>query len=169
MDHLFQPLQAIIWDLKSEVMSGYFDHYSAKGNHLLSELAAELGEPDNIPRAARVLRCTLHTLRRCLSIEESLHFISQLPLIIKGVYVDGWKVSHKERIKTWDEFLLDLFDADGAPAGSDFEDRESAAIAVAAVLRVLMAHVSAGEMSDIIAQLPAQLKSALLALMTNDF
>lgn len=150
-------------------MAGYFDHYSAKGNQLLSELAAGLGEPENIQRAANVLRCTLHTLRRCLSTEESLHFVSQLPLIIKGMYVDGWKISHRERIRTWDEFLLDLYDAAGTPGCGDFDNRQNAAIAVAAVFRVLMTHISAGEMSDVMAQLPAHLRNALLALMTCDF
>lgn len=150
-------------------MSGYFDHYSAKGNHILNELAIELDDKGNIPRAARVLRCTLHTLRRCLSIEESLHLMAQLPLIIKAVYVDGWKISHRERIKTWDEFLLDLFDIDGAPAGSDFENRQTAALAVAAVFRVLIMHISIGEMADVVAQLPAQLRGALLELLTGDF
>jgi len=148
-------------------MAGYFDHYSAKGNYILGELAMELRDPDNISRAAGVLRCTLHTLRRCLSIEESLHFISQLPLIIKGMYVDGWKISHKERIRTWDEFLLELSDTGDSPA--DFNDRQNAAIAVAAVFRVLMVHISAGEMSDVVAQLPAPLRNALLSLMSCDF
>lgn len=150
-------------------MAGYFDHYSAKGDYMLGELAAELRDPENIPRAARVLRCTLHALRRCLSIEESLHFISQLPLIIKGVYVDGWKISHKERTRTWDEFLLDLSDTSNTPVDNDFNDRQNAAIAVAAVLRVLMAHISAGEMSNVVVQLPAPLRNALLNLMTCDF
>lgn len=148
-------------------MSGYFDHYAAKGNHILNELAIKLGDKENIPRAARVLRCTLHTLRRCLSIEESLHLIAQLPMIIKAVYVEGWKVSHGERIKNWDEFLLDLFDADGMSAGSDFENRQTASWAVAAVFSVLMVHISEGEMTDMIAQLPAHLKEPLLELLTS--
>jgi uncharacterized protein (DUF2267 family) len=149
-------------------MPGYLDHYSAKGNHLLMKLAVELGEEDNIPRAARVLRSTLHALRRCLSIEASFHFIAQLPLIIKGIYVDGWKISHQERIKTWEEFSLEVLDTAGGAGGDDFSDNREIFIAVGAVLRVLMYYIPEDEMTDIIAQLPAQLKTALLELLTND-
>lgn len=150
-------------------MSGYFDQYAAKGNKVLNELAIGLGDEYNIARAARILRCTLHTLRRCLSTEESLHLISQLPLMIKGVYVDGWKVSHRERIRSWDEFLLEMLEAGGATAADDFENRQTAALAVAAVLGVLLKYISEGEMADILAQLPAQLKATLLDLIAENF
>jgi uncharacterized protein (DUF2267 family) len=146
-------------------MSGYYDNYAAKSNQLLHELAFELGNEYDTPRAARVLRSTLHTFRNCLSTEESLQFIAQLPLIIKGVYVDGWKINRRERIRTWEEFMQDIVDADGMPAEHDFVDTATSVKAVAAVFKVLRRYVSEGEMSDILDQLPQKIRQFLIVLL----
>jgi uncharacterized protein (DUF2267 family) len=148
-------------------MSGYYDNHAVKGNQLLQELATELGDDMDIPRAARVLRSTLHTLRNYLSTAESLHFISQLPLMIKGVYVDGWTLCEKEKANTWEEFKLDVLHLDGLPADHDFGNIITANQAIAAVFKVLLRYVSGGEMSNILHELPHKLRLSLIALMAS--
>lgn len=66
-----------------------FEKYVEKGNLFLKELAQELGNPDDKEKAGRVLRTVLHVLRRRLTLEESFDLISQLPMCIKAVYIDG--------------------------------------------------------------------------------
>lgn len=148
-------------------MTGYYNNHATKGNQLLHDLAAELGDKKDIPRAARVLRSTLHTLRNYLSTEESLQFISQLPLIIKGVYVDGWTLCEKERANTWEEFKLDVLHQDGLPADHDFGNLILANQAIAAVFKVLLRYVSGGELSDILHELPHKLRLPLIALLAD--
>ncbi|MCQ1537367.1 DUF2267 domain-containing protein [Methanosarcina sp. KYL-1] len=45
--------------------------------------------------AYQALRGTLHTLRDRLRIEEAVQLSTQLPLVIKGVYYDGWTLRDK--------------------------------------------------------------------------
>ena len=87
-------------------MSLHFEQYAAKGNEFLSVLANELELPRD--RSARILRSVLHVLRRHLSVEESLQVVSQLPMMLKAVYVDGWNPSVPRRIKHIDEFLDEI-------------------------------------------------------------
>ncbi|MRG45319.1 DUF2267 domain-containing protein [Chitinophaga sp. SYP-B3965] len=148
-------------------MSGYYDNHAIKGNQLLKELAIELGDGTDISRAARVLRSTLHTLRNYLSTEESLQFISQLPLMIKGVYVDGWTLCEKETASTWEEFKLDVLHLDGLPAEHDFGNMITANQPIAAVFKVLLRYVSGGEMSDILHELPHKLRMSIISLIAN--
>jgi uncharacterized protein (DUF2267 family) len=51
------------------------------------------------------LRSVLHALRDRLSIEEGVHFSAQLPLLIKGVYFDGWDPLTVPVKMSKDEFL----------------------------------------------------------------
>ncbi len=66
-----------------------FEKYAAKGNEFINKLAEHLNDPDNRDRAGRILRSVLRALRNRLTVEESLQLISQLPMAIKAVYVEG--------------------------------------------------------------------------------
>jgi hypothetical protein len=62
-----------------------------------------------LKRSACILRAVLHTLQQYLTVEESLQVVSQLPVMLKAVHVDGWKLSNKPRhIKRVDEFLREV-------------------------------------------------------------
>lgn len=142
-------------------MSHQLENYAAKGNALLNELAVELGIPGNKKAAARVLRSVLHALRDRITVEESLQLLAQLPMAIKAIYVDGWslKNSHKYT-RTIDQFLFDVIRNDGIAALDDFSlSREEATVVVERVFYVLSRHVSRGEFNDIIAVLPAEIKT----------
>ncbi|MBL7849842.1 MAG: DUF2267 domain-containing protein, partial [Cyclobacteriaceae bacterium] len=83
-----------------------FEKYAMKGNEFMNILARRLGDENNRDRAGRVLRHVFAVLRNHISPEESLQLLSQLPVAIKGVYVDGWTLSHaKERARTFDSLV----------------------------------------------------------------
>src|SRR5688572_8926471 len=103
-----------------------FEQYASDANKLLQEVAQELGNPDDLNHAYRVLRSVFHTLREVLTPEESLHLIAQLPLIIKGVYVDGWHIPVKDKIRSMDEFLECLREHSSPTSARDFGDDETA-------------------------------------------
>ncbi|WP_082636541.1 DUF2267 domain-containing protein [Legionella israelensis] len=53
-----------------------------------------------------VLRVVLHSLRDELPPEISAHLASQLPLVLKGVYYEGWNPSHPiSKAKALEEFI----------------------------------------------------------------
>lgn len=134
------------------------ESYSQKGYEFIKEVAIALGNTDDTGHASRVLVAVLHALRDMITPEESLHFIAQLPLYIKGVYVDQWKISGKQKnIRTMDEFLEDIRQKCSRTAGRDFGDDETTQQKVEAVFKVLQRHVSQGEIEDIKTQLPQPL------------
>ena len=137
-----------------------FEKYVQNSNIFLRDLAQELGDPEDRARAGRVLRSVLRAFRNRLTHEESMHLLAQLPMCIKALYVDGWKLSRSpQKIKHVDEFIKEVMKQDARRAQKDFKNEEDAAEATRAVFRVIKRHVSDGEAQDIEAELPRQLKA----------
>lgn len=136
-----------------------FEKYAAKGNEFINKLAAHLGDEANRDRAGRILRCVLKALRNRLTVEESLQLIAQLPMAIKAVYVEGWKLHHDfVRIHTMEEFAAEVMREDGFSVWRDFASMEEAEDAIEAVMKTLADYVSAGELHDIIDLMPNEIK-----------
>lgn len=133
-----------------------FEQYVPEANRFLKDVAHELGNTVDKNHAYRMLKNVLHTIREILTPEESAHLLAQLPLLIKGVYVDGWKIQAKKRIRTREEFLERLRSKSDLPE-TDLSNDEEAINKVQGVLYVLQKHISAGEMAHIINQFPTEL------------
>ena len=82
-----------------------FEKYAQESNKFLREVSDELQTREDTDHAYRVLRSVFHTLRDILTSEESMHLISQLPMYLKALYVDGWNMQGKKRIRSMEEFL----------------------------------------------------------------
>ncbi|RPI16699.1 MAG: DUF2267 domain-containing protein [Ignavibacteriae bacterium] len=140
-------------------MSLNFDDYAQKGNEILRKIAEEMGEPGNKDKAGRVLRASLHALRKRLPAEESMQFIAQLPMALKSVYVDGWKLRKEhEKIKKIEHFMSEVQDESSGSGFVDFPTLDETQRLTMCVFRVLKEYVSAGEMEDIKSVLPEELK-----------
>jgi uncharacterized protein (DUF2267 family) len=140
-----------------------FEKHAAKGNEFLNKLAARLGDEENHDSAGRVLRSVLRTMRNHLTIEESFQLMAQLPMALKAVYVDGWKPNqYHSRIKTLREFSEQVMLEDGVATWKDFSGVSDASDAIEAVIKTLADYVSAGELHDIVAVLPEELKGHFL-------
>jgi uncharacterized protein (DUF2267 family) len=70
-----------------------FDQTLQKTNIWLKDIMGQVG-PDR-QRAYHALRAVLHTLRDRLTVEEAAHLSAQLPLLIRGIYFEGWHPAHK--------------------------------------------------------------------------
>src|SRR3989337_1920157 len=140
-----------------------FEEYEGNARKFVNDLAHELNDPDNHRSAIRIRISVMHTIRDILTVEESLHLISQLPLFIKGFYVNEWHLGEKKKIKDKDEFIERLLLHDARTGPLYFGTDEKAIKNVRAVLRVLRKHVSQGEIDDIIGQFPAELKMLWLS------
>lgn len=55
--------------------------------------------------AYKALRAVLHTLRDRLPLETAVHFAAQLPILLRGVYYDGWDPNRVPVKMSRDEFL----------------------------------------------------------------
>jgi uncharacterized protein (DUF2267 family) len=127
------------------------DRSVEKANIWINDVADEL-ECDR-HEAYRALRAFLHALRDRLPVAQNARLAAQLPLLIRGIYYEGWQpnrtplhyrdpVEFAERIRR--EALL-------------VGDTE-AWFAVQAVAAVLRRHVSAGEIDHIVRILPRSLQ-----------
>lgn len=136
-----------------------FSKYAQKGNEFLVEVSKELGSDYTTKGAGRIVRSVLHVLRDLLSVEESLQLISQLPMALKSVYVDGW-TTHKptKRIRHMGDFVTAVVLEDGDAGYNDFAAKKNGLNTIEVVFKVLNRHVSRGEMLDIKSVLPPELK-----------
>ena len=103
--------------------------------------------------AYSVLRVVLHQLRDRLTLDEAFGLSAQLPLIVRGIYFEGYQPKHvPERIRSKEAFL------DGVAAKLQ-PHRIPPESAVRAVFATLAHRCDAGEIADVIDQLPAELKA----------
>ena len=129
-----------------------FDTTVQKTHDWLNELSAVLGT-ENKRLAYRALRSTLHALRDRLTVDEVAQLGAQLPMLLRGLYYEGWDPTGKPiRVRHKDEFLVPIADA----LANDDVDAEDAA---RAVFQVLANRITFGEMKDIKHILPASVRA----------
>ena len=122
----------------------------------IGDLAGELGRPQDLDYAFRVLRSFLHTWRDRLPVEEAAHLAAQLPEFLRGVYYEGWRPARTPLGYHDLETFLDVLARDGRLAGET-----EAAYAAEAAARVARRHLGAGELDKIEAVLPAGIAHVL--------
>lgn len=139
-----------------------FTKHAQKGNEFLKELATELGNSSDINKAGRILRAVFHALRNQIPPEESFQLISQLPMMLKAIYVNGWiPQKQKNSTRKKNHFIEEVMRDDWFALRNDFLQMEDGIKVTKAVFKVLKKHVSEGEFKDIEATLPKELKDLL--------
>ena len=139
-----------------------FDKFSAEGKAFMKKLAKELGYPKDTEKAGRVLQSILHAFRNQLTVEESIQLIAQFPMFLKAVYVNNWHLSYSHpKINHVEEFLLEVCYIDRPTFQIDFPKDEDIETAISVVIMALRKYVSLGELEDIRAHLPKELKPLL--------
>lgn len=140
-------------------MATNFDKYAQDANRFINSLAARLGHPNETARTAIILRSVLHTLRDRLTVSESLDLLAQLPMFIKGVYVDNWKyLERPTSVSTVEDFKEEVKRHQDLYGEYEFNWNNPTEEIVLAVLDELSNYTSDGEARHIIAQLPEGLK-----------
>lgn len=105
-------------------------------------------------QAYMALKSTLHALRDRLSIEEAAQLGAQLPMVIRGLFYEGWRPAIRpERASSWEDFMKPVYLAVCQNGGWTPDE------VVSAVFDVLARHVSSGEIDDVIAQLPRDIRA----------
>ena len=82
-----------------------FDTTLRRTNSWLKDVRREQGAKDR-HEAYRALRATLKALRDMLTTEQSAKLVAQLPLLLRGVYFEGWTPGkERRRVRHAYEFL----------------------------------------------------------------
>jgi uncharacterized protein (DUF2267 family) len=110
------------------------------------------GDLADTQESLAVLRAVLHHLRDRLTLEEVVDLGAQLPTLIRGIYYEGWQPRKRPtRIRSKQEFVYEVAD-------KNFPNAVPSEQAIRDVFALLAHHCDPGEISDVIGQLPGELK-----------
>lgn len=127
------------------------DHTVQQTNEWLRDVAADLGI-ENRRHAYLALRGTLHAVRDFLPIDESAHLAAQLPMLVRGIYFEGWDpantVTGATAHRTREDFLRSVEAALERALWAE-EDGITAEQAARSALFVLSDRISIGEAEQI--------------------
>jgi uncharacterized protein (DUF2267 family) len=129
------------------------DHAAQTTHEWVAELAGRL---DWVSKrsALRLLRVTLHQIRDHILIDEVAQLSAQLPLLIRGMFFEGW-VPKRTPVKdrSAEGFVKSIEDQLGETA--DYRGPAD----ITYVFLLLNAHLSVGEIEDVRASLPADIRA----------
>lgn len=131
-----------------------FERSVHEADRLLRKISDELGHPD-VGIAYHALRGTLFALRDRLQPDEACDLAAQLPLIIRGIYFDGYRPSGRPMKLDRSAFLQRV------QKELDVVRPVNVEKATRAVLSVLSTRISAGEWDQVRNALPADLRPLL--------
>jgi uncharacterized protein (DUF2267 family) len=131
---------------------GVFDKTVHETNVWLKELMDELGL-ETRDDAYAALKATLHALRDRIGPENAVHLGAQLPILLRGVFYEGW---HPAKTPTYERHLVLFLDhlSDRLPARLAGEPGAVAR----AVFNVMWRRIDAGEVAKLIDMLPLELR-----------
>lgn len=151
-----------------------FASHVEAANRWLNELVENLDlSPTEQGRALHALRAGLHAIRDRLPASEVLDLGAQLPMLIRGFYYDGWRLTNDPtKIRDRAAMIARVKKELASDPRLDPVD------VLRAVIHLLVQHVSQGEIEDVLATLPKSIASlwheltghalAPLAMKTKD-
>lgn len=131
-----------------------FDNTTKKTYEWLKEINEEMHWDDR-HKAYLALRGCLHALRDRLTVEEAADLGAQLPMLIRGLYYEGWRPAGKpqKELRQKEDFLQAIQqvfvnepDLDAEPVAKG-------------VFRVMAKRVTEGEIQDVKSLMPKELVS----------
>jgi uncharacterized protein (DUF2267 family) len=139
-------------------LTGYpaFDSTLEKTNGILKQIERSYGWPkERRKQSYAALRAVLHALRDRLTVEEAAQLSAQLPLLVRGIYFEGWDPSKVPIKMHRDEFLARIRDE------FPFEVPGGTERLAGTTLEALRRHITDGEWDDVRASLPEDLVAVL--------
>ena len=110
---------------------------------------------DSKDKTYQATKAVLQSIRDRLPIQEVIHFSANLPLILKGMMIDGYTLKDKPaRIRDLEGFL-ELVQAHYDASMRDIIGAEDAVITV---VRVLNSRMGGGEMTKVALNMPAPIQ-----------
>lgn len=128
------------------------DHTVQLTHEWINELTERL-DWSNHKDALRLMRVTLTSLRDHLRHEEAIQLGAQFPLLIRGMYYEGWKLSVTP---SKDRHLASFVAGIEKHVGNVMEYRGVQDIV--AVFKLLNARITPGEIADVLDCLPREIR-----------
>ena len=129
-----------------------FDETIHATNTWLHEITSRMGWDDR-QKGYRLLRACLHALRDRLPVTEGAQLSAQLPMLMRGIFYEGWRpAAVPNQVRSVEAFLAGL-----RAAFSEDPDFDAEA-AFREMIDVMRLHVSAGEIEDVRRAMPEELR-----------
>jgi uncharacterized protein (DUF2267 family) len=129
------------------------DHSVQLTHEWINELADVLDWADQ-RQVLQLLRSVLTGIRDHLPHEESAGFAAQLPILLRGMYYEGWRpATTPEKDRSKESFVGKV--QKNIKMDLEYGGEED----IASVMRFLSGKVSAGEISDVRSALPPKIRS----------
>ncbi|MEV4814001.1 DUF2267 domain-containing protein [Micromonospora avicenniae] len=123
-----------------------------KTNLILKDIENAYGWPkEQRNQSYAALRTVLHLLRDRMPVQESVEFAQQLPVVVRGIYFDGWKPSDVPVKLNREDFLYEV------RQGFPYDVEGGTERVVQVVLDTLRRHVTQGEWDDVKDTMPRDL------------
>jgi uncharacterized protein (DUF2267 family) len=139
-----------------------FEKYCNETKSWLLEIAEEMRCPGKTEWALSALKAVLHTLRDRTTLQEVFHLSAQLPVLVRGIYLEGYKPAGKPIKMNSEEFMLQIKKKLGpsvdVPVAEVFR----------AVLTTLYNRTSRGELDDILGIMPKDIQKLWENLMPEE-
>lgn len=127
-----------------------------KTNRVLKEIEEAYGWPkERRNQSYAALRAVLHPLRDRLTVEEIAQLGAQLPILVRGIYYDGWDPTDVPVKMDREEFLNRVREQFPYSVEGGTEPL------VRTVLKALSLHISEGEWEDVKSSVPKDLAALL--------
>lgn len=120
-------------------------------------------DTNNRHHAYAALRGTLHALRDRLGVENNAHLSAQLPMLVRGIYYEGWRPGrHDAKDRHLEQFLAHI----AAELGPNVPF--SAEEAASAVFNLMEEKIDTGEIYKIVRLMPHELQDLWQPADTED-
>jgi len=144
--------------MRHTTTAALFQHSLQTTDRWLKEVMTELGWSD-LQKAHTALRATLHALREQLPVDECAQLSAQLPLILRGIYWEGWN-PHEAKAPP-NAFLTAVHSAFKHDPDTDPERIAHA------VFKTMATEIAPGEMEDVRQILPRDLRRLMPARVST--
>jgi len=104
--------------------------------------------------ALRLMRVTLHHVRDHLPVDELAQFSAQLPVLVRGFLFEGWVPKHTPIKERHEDAFVAFIDEKMADT-EEYRGRQD----IKCVFALLNARLSRGEIQDVRACLPTELRA----------
>ncbi|MGC5020045.1 DUF2267 domain-containing protein [Micromonospora sp. DT47] len=137
----------------AEQLQSAFESSLERTNLILKDIEQAYGWPkEQRNQSYCALRTVLHLLRDRMPVQESVEFAAQLPVLVRGIYFDGWKPMDVPVKLNRDDFLLEVrqhfpYDVEGGTER-----------VVQVVLDALSRHVTQGQWDDVKDNMPRDMQ-----------
>ncbi|MET8834983.1 MULTISPECIES: DUF2267 domain-containing protein [Micromonospora] len=136
----------------AEQMISAFESSLDKTNVMLKEIESAYGWPKECRNQSyAAIRTVLHLLRDRMPVGQSVEFAQQLPVLLRGVYFDGWQPENVPIKLNREDFLYEV------RQGFPYDVEGGTERVVQVVLDTLRKHVTQGEWEDVKSAMPKDL------------